>query len=278
MAGKLYLVGTPIGNLGDMSPRCAQTLAEADFIAAEDTRVSLKLLNHLGIKKPMVSYYQHNSAYSGEKIISRILAGENCALVTDAGMPAISDPGEDLVKLCTSADIEVIVVPGPCAAISALAVSGLPTGRFTFEGFLAVGRRSRAERLAELKNEKRTMIFYEAPHKLKSTLADMLEVWGDRKITISRELTKIYEETLRFSLSEAVEYYKDVNPKGEFVIVVEGAAPELKEVSLPEAIIRVNELREGGRSMKDAVKKVSEEMGIPRNELYEATVRSEAEE
>jgi 16S rRNA (cytidine1402-2'-O)-methyltransferase len=278
MAGKLYLVGTPIGNLGDMSPRCAQTLAEADFIAAEDTRVSLKLLNHLGIKKPMVSYYQHNSAYSGEKIISRILAGENCALVTDAGMPAISDPGEDLVKLCTSADIEVIVVPGPCAAISALAVSGLPTGRFTFEGFLAVGRRSRAERLAELKNEKRTMIFYEAPHKLKSTLADMLEAWGDRKISISRELTKIYEETLRFSLSEAVEYYKDVNPKGEFVIVVEGAAPELKEVSLPEAIIRVNELREGGRSMKDAVKKVSEEMGIPRNELYEATVRSEAEE
>jgi 16S rRNA (cytidine1402-2'-O)-methyltransferase len=278
MAGKLYLVGTPIGNLNDMSPRCAATLKEADFIAAEDTRVSLKLLNHLGIKKPMVSYYQHNSAYSGEKIISRILAGENCALVTDAGMPAVSDPGEDLVKLCTRENIEVIVIPGPCAAIAALAVSGLPTGRFTFEGFLAMGRKSRTERLNELKTEKRTMIFYEAPHKLKSTLSDMLEAWGDRKIAISRELTKLYEETLRFTLKEAAAYYETVSPKGEFVLIVEGAPQEINEVSLPEAVKRVYELREGGKSMKDAVKKVSEERGIPRNELYEAALRNETEE
>jgi 16S rRNA (cytidine1402-2'-O)-methyltransferase len=277
MSGKLYLVGTPIGNLSDISPRCAETLAEVDFIAAEDTRVSVKLLNHLGIKKPMVSYYQHNSIYSGEKIVGRILAGENCALVTDAGMPAVSDPGEELVKTCAGAGIEIIVVPGPCAAVSALAVSGLPTGRFTFEGFLAVGRKSRSERLAELKTEKRTMIFYEAPHKLKSTLADMLEAWGNRRIAICRELTKLYEETQRFTLAEAVSYYETVNPKGEIVIIVEGAPTEVREVSLPEAVNRVEELKADGKSLKDAVKKVSEEMGIPRNELYEAAVKNNRE-
>ncbi len=276
MAGKLYLVGTPIGNLNDISPHCAETLAAVDFIAAEDTRVTLGLLNHLGLKRPLVSYYQHNSAGSGERILARLLAGESCALVTDAGMPAVSDPGEELVRLCAQAGVEITVIPGPCAAIAALALSGLPTGRFAFEGFLAVGRKSRNERLAELKTEKRTMIFYEAPHKLRNTLADMLKAWGDRRVAVCRELTKLFEETLRFTLREAAEYYESVSPRGEFVIVVEGAAPEIRRVSLPEAVGKVEELRASGKSMKDAVKKISEEMGLPRNELYEAATKDAA--
>ncbi len=275
MAGKLYLVGTPIGNLGDVSPRCAETLAAADFIAAEDTRVALRLLNHLGIKKPLVSYYQHNRTGSGERIVRRIEAGESCALVTDAGMPAVSDPGEDLVRLCAGAGIEVVAVPGPCAAVAALALSGLPSGRFAFEGFLAVGRRSRAERLAELKGERRTMIFYEAPHKLRSTLADMLEAWGDRRVAVCRELTKLHEETLRMTLSEAVRHFEAEAPRGEFALVVEGAAPEPPEAGagLAGALERIAELRAEGRSLKDAVKKASEETGLSRNELYEAALR-----
>jgi 16S rRNA (cytidine1402-2'-O)-methyltransferase len=275
MAGKLYLVGTPIGNLGDVSPRCAETLAAADFVAAEDTRVALRLLNHLGIKKPLVSYYQHNRAGSGERIVRRLEAGESCALVTDAGMPAVSDPGEDLVRLCAGAGIEVAVVPGPCAAVAALALSGLPSGRFAFEGFLAVGRRSRSERLAELKGEKRTMIFYEAPPTLKSPLADMLEAWGDRRVAVCRELTKLHEETLRMTLSEAAKHFEAVPPRGEFVLVVEGAAPEppAEGAGLAEALGRVAGLRAEGRSLKDAVKKASEETGLSRNELYEAALR-----
>ena len=269
MAGRLFLVGTPIGNLGDISKRCAETLEEADFIAAEDTRVSLKLLNHLGIKKPLVSYYEHNQAESGEKIVRRIEAGETCALVTDAGMPAISDPGEGLVKLCIERGIEVLAVPGPCAAVTAMAVSGLPSGRFTFEGFLSVTRKNRMEHLHSLKNEKRTMIFYEAPHKLKNTLDDLIDTFGgDRRIALCRELTKLHEETVRTTLSGAAELYRDAVVKGEFVLVVEGAPEDNTPASMDNALEMVSRLRDGGASLKDAVKTVSEELNIPKNELY----------
>jgi 16S rRNA (cytidine1402-2'-O)-methyltransferase len=214
MSGILYLVATPIGNLGDISKRAADTLASVDFIAAEDTRVTLKLLNHLQIKKPTVSYYEHNRTESGAKIRDRLLAGETCALVTDAGMPAISDPGEDLVRLCAEAGITVYPIPGPCAAVTALAVSGLTTGRFTFEGFLSTAKKSRFEHLNALKTEKRTMIFYEAPHKLLPTLRDLLEALGDRRISVSREMTKLHEETLRMTLSGALAHFTEMAPRG----------------------------------------------------------------
>lgn len=269
MPGTLYLVATPIGNLGDISHRCAQTLESVDFIAAEDTRVSVKILNHLGIKKPLISYYEHNRIESGEKIISRLLAGESCALVTDAGMPAISDPGEELVKLCAEAGIAVTAVPGPCAAVTALALSGLPSGRFTFEGFLSVTRKNRTEHLGQLKSEGRTMIFYEAPHKLRDTLSDMAEAFGgERKITICRELTKIHEEIIRTTLGQAVSYYQSVFPKGEFVLIIEGAEEERIEPSLDAALERVAALRADGVSLKDAVKQISQKYNIPKNELY----------
>jgi 16S rRNA (cytidine1402-2'-O)-methyltransferase len=274
MAGCLYIVATPIGNLGDISKRCADTLQAVDFIAAEDTRVSVKLLNHLGIKKPMVSYYEHNKVESGEKILERLLAGESCALITDAGTPAISDPGEDLVALCARNGIEVISIPGCCALISALAVSGLRTGRFTFEGFLSTSKKSREAHLDSLKTEQRTMIFYEAPHKLRATLADMAAVFGgERRIALCRELTKLHEETLRMTLKEAVDYYAQAAPKGEFVLVIEGAKPPEKvKVSLEEALVRINELRGEGMSLKDAVKKCAEETGFQKNELYQAAL------
>lgn len=272
MSGILYLVATPIGNLSDISPRCAETLAASDFIAAEDTRVTIKLLNHLGIKKPLVSYFEHNRAESGEKILARMLAGESCALVSDAGTPAISDPGEDLVSICAAAGIQIYSIPGPCAAISALSVSGLPTQRFTFEGFLSTTKKRRFEHLSELKNEKRTMIFYEAPHKLKRTLADMLEAWGDRRISISRELTKFYDETLRLSLSEAVAYYEITEPRGEFVLVIEGLS-QIEEISLDEALDVVKSYKGLGFSLRDAVKKSAEETSFPKNELYDAAVK-----
>ncbi|NLL46634.1 MAG: 16S rRNA (cytidine(1402)-2'-O)-methyltransferase [Clostridiales bacterium] len=274
MAGCLYIVATPIGNLGDISKRCADTLQAVDFIAAEDTRVSVKLLNHLSIKKPMVSYYEHNKVESGEKILERLLAGESCALITDAGTPAISDPGEDLVALCARNGIEVISIPGCCALISALAVSGLRTGRFTFEGFLSTSKKSREAHLDSLKSEQRTMIFYEAPHKLRATLADMAAVFGgERRIALCRELTKLHEETLRMTLKEAVDYYAQAAPKGEFVLVIEGAKPPEKvKVSLEEALVRINELRGEGMSLKDAVKKCAEETGFQKNELYQAAL------
>ena len=274
MAGCLYIVATPIGNLGDISKRCADTLQAVDFIAAEDTRVSVKLLNHLGIKKPMVSYFEHNKVESGEKILERLLAGESCALITDAGTPAISDPGEDLVALCARNGIEVISIPGCCALISALAVSGLRTGRFTFEGFLSTSKKSREAHLDSLKTEQRTMIFYEAPHKLRATLADMAAVFGgERRIALCRELTKLHEETLRMTLKEAVDYYAQAAPKGEFVLVIEGAKPPEKvKVSLEEALVRINELRGEGMSLKDAVKKCAEETGFQKNELYQAAL------
>ena len=276
MTGKLYLVATPIGNLGDLSPRAEETLRQCDFIAAEDTRVTLKLLNRFDIKKPLVSYYEHNRASSGEKILARILGGETCALVTDAGMPAISDPGEDLVRICAAAGIEILIVPGACAAVSALALSGLPTGRFTFEGFLSTAKKSRADHLSELRDERRTMIFLEAPHKLRATLSDMLAAFGGgRRVSISRELTKIHEETLRFTLSEAVAHFEETPPKGEFVIIVDGApAPAATAFDLPDALAAVRRYRDAGLSLKDASKRASEETGISKKAIYDAAVRA----
>ncbi len=272
MAGILYLVPTPIGNLGDLSTRIIETLQEVDFIAAEDTRVSLKILNHLGLKKPMVSYYRHNTETSGPQILARIMAGENCALVTDAGTPAISDPGEELVAQCAEAGVQVCGIPGPCALVTALAVSGLPTGRFTFEGFLAMNKKNRAAHLESLKDEQRTMIFYEAPHKLCATLADMASAFGaDRRISLCRELTKLHEEIIRTTLGEAIERYRDTPPKGEFVLVLEGAPEvEAEEISLEDGVAMVLEKRAQGLSMKDAARQVSAETGLSKNELYAA--------
>ena len=274
MAGKLYLVATPIGNLSDFSPRAIATLEEVDFIAAEDTRVSVKLLNHFEIKKPMVSYHQHNHVTAGQAVLQRLLAGESCALVTDAGMPAISDPGEDLVKLCAENNVEVIPIPGCCAVISALAVSGLPTGRFTFEGFLTVNKKSRREHLQSLVAEKRTMIFYEAPHKLPGTLKDLYEAFGDRPIALCRELTKLHEETMRTTLAQAVAYYEENTPKGEFVLVIAGAEPvEETAVTMEEGVAMVLRKREEGMRMKDAVREVAANTGLNKNELYAAALK-----
>ena len=277
MAGMLYLVPTPIGNLGDISDRCRRTLEEADFIAAEDTRVSLKLLNHMGIKKSLVSYYEHNKAFKGEKIVERILAGETCALVSDAGSPAISDPGEDLVKLCHEAGIVVCAIPGPCAAITALSISGQATGRFCFEGFLSTAKKSRREHLESLQKERRTMIFYEAPHKLLGTLEDMAEHFGaDRGISLCRELTKLHEEVVKTTLGEAIEKYTENPPKGEFVLIVAGAPEEEKEVaSETDAAARVAQLMEQGLSRKDAVKQTAKELDLPKNVVYDASLNLE---
>lgn len=273
MAGTLILVPTPIGNLGDISPRAAQALAEADFIAAEDTRVSIKLLNHLEIKKPLVSYHEHNKSESGKRILERLLSGESCALVTDAGTPAISDPGEDLVRLCAQAGVAVTSIPGPCAAITALSISGLPTARFTFEGFLSVNKRSRRAHLDSLKAECRTMIFYEAPHKLCATLDDLSETFGpERRICLCRELTKLHEEALRMTLSQAIAYYGENSPRGEYVLVVEGRQETAEIPSLEDCLARVAVLRAEGLSLKDAAKQVSRETGLARNVLYDAAL------
>ena len=274
MAGMLYLVPTPIGNLGDISERCRRTLEEADFIAAEDTRVSLKLLNYLGIKKSLVSYYEHNKAFKGNVILDRILAGETCALVSDAGSPAISDPGEDLVRLCAEHGITVTAIPGPCAVITALSISGLPTGRFCFEGFLSTAKKSRKEHLASLVGETRTMIFYEAPHKLVSTLEDLAEAFGeDRKISLCRELTKLHEEVVRTTLGEAIAKYTENGPKGEFVLVVDGAAPVEKELPTAEdAGEMVKRLMSEGLSRKDAIKQTAKALDLPKNVVYDAAL------
>ena len=273
MSGKLYLVGTPIGNLGDFSPRAADALREADFIAAEDTRVTLKLLNHFGIRKPMVSYFEHNKYASGAKIFERILAGETCALVTDAGMPAISDPGEELVRLCAEGGVEVLTVPGPSALISALALSALPTGRFCFEGFLSTANKSRREHLESLRSERRTMIFYEAPHKLMRTLEDMKNTFGpERRISLCRELTKLHEQTLRTDLAGAIEHFTQFPPKGEFVLVIEGAPETGSGFSLDEAAALAARYRAEGLSRKAACKKAAAETGFSANELYDASL------
>ena len=275
MAGMLYLVPTPIGNLGDISQRCRETLEDADFIAAEDTRVSLKLLNHLGIKKSLVSYYEHNKAFKGEKIVERILAGETCALVSDAGSPAISDPGEDLVKLCHEAGIVVCAIPGPCAVITALSISGQATGRFCFEGFLSTAKKSRREHLESLVNEQRTMIFYEAPHKLLTTLQDMAAVFGeDRPISLCRELTKLHEEVVRTTLGGAIEKYTENAPKGEFVLVLAGAPEQEKETATADdAAARVQQLMDEGLSRKDAIKQTAKELNLPKNVVYDAALK-----
>ena len=275
MAGILYLVPTPIGNLGDISTRCRETLEAADFIAAEDTRVSLKLLNHLGIKKSLVSYYEHNKSFKGDKIVERILAGETCALVSDAGSPAISDPGEDLVKQCAAAGITVCAIPGPCAAITALSISGQATGRFCFEGFLSTAKKSRKEHLESLKNEQRTMIFYEAPHKLVTTLEDLSDAFGsERPISLCRELTKLHEEVVRTTLGEAVAKYTEAPPKGEFVLVVAGAPAVEKEAASEDAIAaRLHQLIAQGLSRKDAVKQTAKELDLPKNVVYDIALK-----
>lgn len=271
MSGILYLVGTPIGNLGDFSPRAVQTLKEADFIAAEDTRVTLKLLNHFSVKKPMVSYFEHNRRERGEQIVARMLAGEICALVTDAGMPAVSDPGEDLVALCHERGIRVCAVPGPAAFVTALALSGLPAGRFTFEGFLSVNKRSRKEHLASLAGEARTMIFYEAPHKLPATLRDLYAALGDRRIAIVREITKVHEEVLRTTLGQAAGAYADGGLRGEIVLVIEGAeAPAQDAVLLEDAVEIARGRMAAGQSASDAARQTARETGLKKGDLYKA--------
>lgn len=270
MSGTFYVVGTPIGNMGDITDRALQILSEADFIAAEDTRVTLKLLNRYNIKKQLISYHDHSSRASAEAIISRIENGENGAIVTDAGMPCISDPGEMLVKMCYEKGVDIKVVPGPSAVVSALAISGLNTSRFAFEGFLSVTKKQRYEHLESVKNDTHTLIFYEAPHKLLSTLKDMEKYFGgERKISLCRELTKIYEQVLRMTISEAVEYYTQNTPKGEFVLVIEGADNSKKtEITLEDALELVRNLIQNGEKPTDACKSVAKETGFKKSELY----------
>ncbi len=270
--GTLYLVTTPIGNLADLSERAKKVLAGVDFVAAEDTRNSSKLLAIFGIKKPMVSYFEHNKRERGEEICARIQTGESCALVTDAGMPGISDPGEDIVRLCAEKGIPVTAVPGPCAAMTALTLSGLFTGRFAFEGFLSTNKGERRERLDELKSDTRTLIFYEAPHKLKSTLADLYEAFGDRKISLCRELTKLNEEINRTVLSEAVRLYNEREPRGEYVLIVEGASDEQVRESAFWADMTIEEhvahYVACGKTKMDAIKACAKDRGLAKNEVY----------
>ena len=271
MAGKLFVVGTPIGNLGDMSPRALEVLSSVDTVACEDTRVTLKLLTHFGIKASLYSYHEHNAFEKGNVLIKRLLDGQDCAIVTDAGMPCISDPGEYLVKLCHENNIEVVAVPGPSAVISALAISGLSTSRFSFEGFLSVTKKSRFEHLKEVKNYPHTMIFYEAPHKLLQTLKDMLDCFGDRNISLVREITKLHEEVIKTTLSKAVEYYSEKNPKGEFVLVIEGAKQTKgEEYTLEEAQALVKKLVDEGQSLSQAAKEAANITGFKKGDLYKS--------
>ncbi len=274
MSGTLYLVATPIGNLGDFSPRAVEILESVDFIAAEDTRVSVKLLNHFHIKKSLVSYHEHNHVTAGQAILARLLAGESCALVTDAGTPAISDPGEDLVRLCGERGVNIIAIPGCCAAINALAVSGLPTGRFTFEGFLTVNKKSRREHLEHLRDEERTMVFHEAPHKLRTTLQDLCAAFGpERRIALCREMTKLHEETWRTTLGEAVARYETTSPKGEYVLVIAGKERfRGAALTLEEGAAQVLALQDQGMRLKEAAREVAEHTGLSKNELYTAAL------
>lgn len=270
MCGKLFVVGTPIGNLGDITYRAVETLKNVDFICAEDTRVTVKLLNHFEIKKPLVSYHEHSSRQISENIINRIISGENCAVVSDAGMPCISDPGEDLVRQCIENDIPVEVVPGPTAMASAVAISGLSTSRFAFEGFLSVTKKQRYSHLEAVSKDTHTLIFYEAPHKLVSTLTDMLEYFGDRKISLCRELTKIYEEVIRTTISGAIEYYRDKSPKGEYVLIVEGYNEEqsLAELTLEDAVNEAQKLIDSGMRAVDACKEAARITGFKKSDIY----------
>ncbi|MBQ1988368.1 MAG: 16S rRNA (cytidine(1402)-2'-O)-methyltransferase [Clostridia bacterium] len=277
MSGKLYVVGTPIGNLGDFSPRGVEALRNADFIAAEDTRVTVKLLNHFEIKKEMLAYYEHNKNTKGNLIIERMLAGESCALVSDAGMPAISDPGEDLVRLCREKGIAVESVPGPSAVITALSISGMPSGRFCFEGFLSMNRISRREHLESLKNEKRTMIFYEAPHKLMATLNDFLNTFGDREIAFCRELTKLHETVYRTTLKESIGYYTENPPKGEFVLIIRGKTEEVTEYTQEDALEIAKRLISEGQSTSSAAKEASAITGFKKGDIYKLILENEKE-
>ena len=280
MSGTLTLVGTPIGNLSDFSPRAVEALSACDFIAAEDTRVTLRLLNHFGVKKPLVSYYEQNKRQRGEQICARLLAGENGVLVSDAGMPAISDPGEDLVALCAARGVPVTVVPGPTAMATALAISGLPTGRFTGEGFLSKNKRSRREHLQQLRQEPRTMVFYEAPHKLPATLQDLLDTLGDRRLALVRELTKLHEEVIRTTLSEAVERYRQQPPRGEFVLVVEGAAPVEEVAATPQQAAQLARelINEQGLSLSEAARQAAAQTGLKKGDIYRLLVQANEEE
>lgn len=277
MAGKLFVVGTPIGNLGDISPRALETLRSCDFIAAEDTRVTLKLLNHFEIKKPMISYFEHNRRQKGEVIADRILKGESCALVTDAGMPAVSDPGEDLVALCHELGITVCAVPGPSAFVAAIALSGLSVGRFCFEGFLSMNKQSRREHLEGLINEKRTMVFYEAPHKLSATLKDFYACFGNRKLVIVREITKIHEEVIHTSLEEAAERYAENPLKGEIVLILEGKKEEEAEGYTIEMAVELakNIMEKENLSASFAAKSAAKETGLKKGDIYKALLEVE---
>ncbi|MDD7184063.1 MAG: 16S rRNA (cytidine(1402)-2'-O)-methyltransferase [Ruminococcus sp.] len=279
MMGTLYVIGTPIGNMEDITLRQLETFRKVDFICAEDTRVTLKLLSRYDIHKPLVSYHEHSGREVADRITERILNGENAGIVTDAGMPCISDPGENLVKICYEKNIDVKVVPGASAVVSALAISGLNTSRFTFEGFLSVTKKQRFEHLESLKDEKRTMIFYEAPHKLISTLKDMLEYFGDRKISLCRELTKVYEEVLRMTISEAVEYYSLKSPKGEYVLVIEGKQnSESDNISIENALKQVGNLVDAGEKPVNACKAIAKEYGLRKSDLYSAFCKSNQED
>jgi len=273
VGGTLYLVATPVGNLADLSARAVKVLSEVDFIAAEDTRNSMRLLSYLGIQKPMVSYFEHNKRTHGELICSKLLAGESCALITDAGTPAISDPGEDIVALCAEQSIPVTSIPGACAAILALTLSALPTGRFCFEGFLSADKKERRARLERLKGDDRTLIFHEAPHKLKATLADMCEIFGaERKISLCRELTKLNEDIHRTTLGGAVAHYEENSPRGEYVLVIEGADGETSDEKNDLCSLSIEEHVEHyvslGMSQKDAIKTAARDRGVPKNDVY----------
>ncbi len=271
MPGTVYIVGTPIGNLGDISPRVAETLGTVDFIAAEDTRVTLKLLNHLGLKKPMISCHEHNEKEKSIQIIQRVINGESCAVVSDAGMPGISDPGGAVIALCRQSAIPTVIIPGPSAVVSAVALCGFAESRFCFEGFLPVPKAERKARLAALAGEERLMVFYEAPHRIAAFMTDLLAAFGQRNICIGRELTKLHEEVIHTTLEEAAARYQAQAPRGEFVLVVEGAAPQTVErPPFAEAVARMRALMDGGMAASAAAKQTAAETGYPKGELYKA--------
>lgn len=273
MSGILYLCATPIGNLGDISMRCLDVLKTVDLIAAEDTRRTLQLLNHFDISKSLTSYHEHNKREKGEYITSLLQDGKNVALVSDAGTPAISDPGEDLVRLCIEKGLGVTSIPGPVAAINALILSGLNATRFAFEGFLSVNKRHRKLHLESVKNDTHTLIFYEAPHKLRYTLADMKEAFGgERKIALVRELTKLHEEVIRGTIDDAIALYEENNPRGEYVLIVEGAKDKASEEDVwwtaLSVIQHVEEYINRGMADKEAIKQTAKDRNVPKREVY----------
>ena len=270
MPGTLYIVGTPIGNLGDFSPRAQETLRTVDFIAAEDTRVTAKILNHFEIRKPLVSYHEHNRKEKGPDILDRLLAGESCALVTDAGMPAISDPGVDLVRLCREHGVPIATVPGPTAVATALAFSGMEVSRFSFEGFLTVNKPNRRKHLEEIRTERKTMVFYEAPHKLAATLHDLYDTLGDRRIAVIKELTKIHEQCEHTTLAGIVGKYDGMKLKGEYVLIIEAKTEEELAAERPQtdpaALARA--YMEQGMRLNDAAKRAAQETGAKKSDIY----------